>query len=150
MDKTMAEDDIQSLVDQITNVKPTKVMFVGREINMRPASIAVMKKLRNATAQFEVGFTKIPEDELRDPMRNAERELQVADLLVASVKDLLDWYKIPITSAELMETCSIGELELFLKTQIELNRDEDFLSRPLKNIIAIYSERQKSVPTQSS
>jgi len=138
----MDETTIQDLVDRLLAPKRQEVTFAGHKITMRPASIAVMKRLRRLSAEVQKGAVAQPglED---DPLRQAELETVVADYMLQAVKELLEWYGIAMTKEQLENAISTAEAEQFLTLQFKLNEEEDFLSRAWNVIIRAYSERPR-------
>lgn len=139
-------DAIQQMVDQILSPEVQKVEFAGYTVSMKPASIAVMKRLRKLTAELQKSsraYTDLEDEERKDPSRMADLDSSVADLLVTAAKELLESYGVAVTREFLETTVSLSAVEMFIQKQLSLNRSEDFLSRPLKNIIEVYSPNLK-------
>jgi len=135
-------NDVKQLADRLTAPETVSVTFAGFTIEARPANVAVMKRLRRATAQLQkyINDSGTTEELLANPDKQADRDEKIADLFIEAAKAILEeQYKHVISKDELEKRASLSEVEAFLNLQMRLNREDDFLSRALRGYLGIWS-----------
>lgn len=122
--------------EQVFLPKPNVVKFLGHRIELRPVPVAVAKDIRRMIDKLG----KIMEEarENGNIAKFLEMDEEAAELYVSTVYRLLQFYKIDIARNEITERASIPELKTFIEMQQEVQTGEDFLFRPLWNIMVVF------------
>jgi len=152
-----------------------KVTFLGREITLEPLPITPQKVIRQVvksaskslskmsfTAEEFAGKENSPEfrAKMQEIMESDEDlDLKIAEAVLDAVWELCQYYKVQVvkykgqdvtlsTKETLNDICSLAEADNFVKAQLKLQDENDFLLKPLVFIMMVLSATPPTPSTE--
>jgi len=121
--------------------------FMGHEIVPRPLTIEFSKRVYDATvkshADVAAEVMRVAESEKAGKLYMPQGlEERIMAAFVATVAILAEFYD--LKDLEIMKRATLAQVVDFIKVQVEISSEDDFLLDPLKVLALILSARQEA------
>ena len=154
MDK---DEKIAEAADQvmIPELKSVRAELAGRSVQVRALPVYYAKQVFNILKPVQ---TEVADwvSEFKDPKKEVPlvppdtgMDVRMAEAMLKVCVVLAEFYKLGLSENDLNKEVGLDELTIFIKAQLEVSRDSDFLLRPLQIIIKGLDLLQVMNPFQS-
>lgn len=144
--KLETEEEAQVAAEKVLypDLLMRKVKLLEHEVEVKPLPVAVSKqvhqKLKAVQERCYQHIERVQKQAKEGTLNSVipppdDTDVLVAEALLEVAKILAKHYKIPVTPEEVNDNASLQELDAFIKVQVEVNGESDFLLRPLSFIM---------------
>lgn len=137
------DEEINDVIDKvmIPELNTVHTQLAGKMVEVRALPIYYAKQVFNILKPVQ---TEVAEwvSEYKDPDKKVPLappdtglDVRMAEAMLKVCVVLADFYDLGFSEGELNRKVGLDELTVFIKAQLEVSRDSDFLLRPLQIII---------------